>query len=98
MALCILSGEDLLHTFYMGALFLAVPAQFRRAKIPAIWECSFLNSSNFVFRGLTFLYLKHADSSQKYYTALHRSRQETSKPGLSKVRIALSLGLSPSML
>jgi len=98
MALYVLSGEDLLHTFYMGALFLAVPTQFRRTEMPVVWECSFLNSSNFVFRGLTFLYLKHADSSQKYYTALHRSRQETSKPGLSKVRFVLSLGLYPNML
>lgn len=45
---------------------------------------------NFVFRGLTFLYLKNADSSQKYYTAVYRSRQESSKPGLSKVRTVLS--------
>jgi hypothetical protein len=59
---------------------------------------SFLNSYNFVFRGLTFLYLKHADSSQKYYTALYRSRQESSKPGLSKVRIVLSLRLPSKML
>lgn len=50
-----------------------------------------LNNYSFVSRGLTFLYLKHADSSQKYYTAVYRSRQESYKPGLSKVRFTLFL-------
>jgi hypothetical protein len=82
----------------MGALFLALPTQFRRTETPVVCGCNVLNSSNFVFRGLTFLYLKHADSSHKYYTALYHSRQETSKPGLTKVRIVLSLGFSRNML
>ncbi|XP_033608688.1 sorting nexin-13 isoform X2 [Cryptotermes secundus] len=52
-----------------------------------LWWCVTMSVSVPVFLvgGLTFLYLKHSDSSQKYYTAVYRSRQESYKPGLSKV-------------
>ncbi|XP_069691932.1 sorting nexin-13-like [Periplaneta americana] len=52
-----------------------------------LWWCVTISVSVPVFLvgGLTFLYLKHGDSSQKYYTAVYRSRQDTCKPGLSKV-------------
>jgi hypothetical protein len=52
----------------------------------------FITLYNSVCRGLTYLYLKHADASQKYYTAVYRSRQEPSKPGLFKVRTVLFWG------
>ncbi|KAJ9575635.1 hypothetical protein L9F63_007496, partial [Diploptera punctata] len=52
-----------------------------------LWWCITITASVPVFLvgGLTYLYLKHGDSSQKYYTAVYRMRQESSKPGLSKV-------------
>ncbi|KDR10032.1 Sorting nexin-13 [Zootermopsis nevadensis] len=62
-----------------------------------LWWCITMSVSVPVFLvgGLTFLYLKNADSSQKYYTAVYRSRQESSKPGLSKV-VHLMEAPSPS--
>jgi hypothetical protein len=62
MALYVLSWEDLLHTFYIGAMFLAVPTEFRRVKIPVVWECSFLNSSNF------HVHTVHLDNYQSFFT------------------------------
>ncbi|XP_067006541.2 sorting nexin-13 [Anabrus simplex] len=65
-----------------------------------IWWCITLTFCLLIFvvGGLTLLYLKHGESSHKYYISLYRSRTESPKPGINKVLLLLGSSQSPYRL